>query len=270
MNKTQKAFSVLLLISASQAYAKQDLAETIVENVAHAVAVAADAVKDGAQATKNFAEGATAKVGIVAERSHAKEAHERAGVAWQERDIYQQETAVLKEHTKLVKNEIEQKEAELKHAKEALLQAQEALYIRESVVPLHPSETFVDKVEEAAVATKDMVVDTARATKDAVVDVASSLTETIKSAPAATKFFVASTSAKAQTIVQEVRADHAAGKAETAFEEKQKNAEKLARLYKKRDIIQNELTRTHQQTRLAHQALTEAQRVAIIKNEKAQ
>ncbi len=167
----------------------------------------------------------------------------------------------------MVKNEIEEKEAELRHAKEALRQAQEALYIRESIVPLHASETFVDKVEEAAVATKDMVVDTARATKDAVVDVASSITQTIKAAPAATKYFVVSTAAKPQTIVQEARADHAADKAETAFEEKEKNVERLNQLYRKRDIIQSELTNTHKQTRLAHESLEEAQRVAVLRNE---
>ena len=220
MNKTQKAFSVLLLLSASSGYSQQDLSE-------------------------------------------------KANRAWQETETYQQETAALQEHAKLVKNEIGEKEAELRHAKEALLQAQEALYIRESIVPVRASETFVDKVEEATVAGKNMVVDTARATKDAVVGVASSVAETIKAAPAATKYFVTSTAAKAKDLVQEARADHAVGKAEVAFEEKEKNEEKLAELYRKRDSIQNEIADTHQQTKLAHESLAEAQRVAVIRNERA-
>jgi hypothetical protein len=265
MNTTKKAFSIILLLSASHAYSNQELTDTIVENVAHAVVATADVVKEGADAAKRFAEGAGVKAGIVVERTEAKKAQEKADLAWQERNIYQQETVVLQDHANLVRNEIEEKEAELRHAREALRQAQEALYIKECVMPVRATETFVDKVEEATVAAKDMVVDTARATKDAVVDVASSITETIKAAPAATKYFVASTAAKANAIVQEARADHAAGKAETAFEEKEKNAERLAKLYRKRDVVQNELTNTHIQTRLAHEALAEAQRVAAIR-----
>ena len=272
MNTTQKTFSIILLLSASQSYG-QDLTDKIVENVAHAVAATADVVKEGVKTAKNFAEETSTKAGIVIERTEAKKAQEKADLAWQKRDIYQQETATLQEHAQLVKNEIEEKEAELRHAKEALLQAQEALYIRECVVPVRASETFVDKVEEATVAAKDMVVDTVRATKDAVVDVASSVAETIKAAPAAAKYFAASTAAKAQTIVQEARAEHAAGKAETAFEEKEKNAQTLANLYKKRDLVQAELTNTHLQTRAAHESLAEAQKIAALRlrlqNEKA-
>jgi|GEM_PF-3807924 len=62
------------------------------------------------------------------------------------------------------------------------------------------------------------------------------------------------------------RADHGLAKAEVACEEKEKNEETLAELYTKRDLIQNEISDTHYQTKLAHESIAEAQKTATARN----
>ncbi len=266
MNKIQKYFSLVLLSSMPTLYGEQEAAEQVMDQVGKAVRVVVETVEEKAKEGRDFL---TSAAPLVLEGIHAKKAQRKADQAWEDREMMRQETAQIAERKELVKNEISELQHEVKHAEKILRSAQEALYVREAIDPHLESETLVDKIEEGAVAAKDMFVQATTGAKNAVVSAAGAVADTVKAIPSAAKYLAASTSAKTESIIQDARAKHAQAKARDTLRELNEADEELNELYKKRDSIQHQLWEIKRQTDFAHESLVEAQRVAALRNEQS-
>jgi hypothetical protein len=269
MKKIQTYLSLALLCSIPAVYADTQVSEKVVDATDNVVRSVANAVEEGAHAVKEFVDSTTPKAKVALQHLEAKRSKKLANRAWRERETLQQETAEINKRIRLAKNEISELQAELAHSKEALSHAQQALYVREVVDPSRASETLVDKAEEAALATRNIVVGAATGTKDAVVNVASSVVEAVKSLPATAKYLAASTAVKTNAAVQEARAEHAVSKAHSALQEEVKAEQELEHLYRKRALLQDELAQTEYQKQLAHESLVQAQETAYLRKQLA-